>query len=399
MNPGWTSDFAPQAIVSWFRSMGVIETTPQYSHALTDVGRTWASRISWVPEPLPAEPEVSVVPVAVVQPPPTTELVVPSLQDIIASIQRAGHFPTDLVARLHASIWSHRRRHFAILTGLSGSGKTLLAREYARAVTQGGSDRHRFTLPVQPGWYDPGALLGFANPLRSNSYVRTPFLEFLIAAAGDAGRPYVAVLDEMNLSHPEQYMAPLLSAMETGDAIQLHTEGDFFDGVPGSIVYPSNLVLIGTINMDETTHGLSDKILDRAFVLEFWDVDLAAYPRWRTRNISPSDEHRVRDVLTALLQALSPARLHFGWRVVDDVLDFLNQARGSGNTLSFDAALDGVIYAKVLPKLRGEDAPRFREALAKCEAALAQFGLSQSQAKVAELKRDVEATGSARFWR
>jgi hypothetical protein len=203
----------------------------------------------------------------------------------------------------------------------------------------------------------------------------------------------------MNLSHPEQYMAPLLSAMETGDAIQLHTEGDFFDGVPGSIVYPSNLVLIGTINMDETTHGLSDKILDRAFVLEFWDVDLAAYPRWRTRNISPSDEHRVRDVLTALLQALSPARLHFGWRVVDDVLDFLNQARGSGNTLSFDAALDGVIYAKVLPKLRGEDAPRFREALAKCEAALAQFGLSQSQAKVAELKRDVEATGSARFWR
>src|SRR6185295_13178836 len=159
-------------------------------------------------------------------------------------------------------LWSHERRHFAVLTGLSGSGKTLLAREYARAVTGHDSDRQRITLPVQPGWYDPGALLGFVNPLRGDSYVRTPFLEFLIAAAGDPSRPYVAVLDEMNLSHPEQYMAPLLSAMETGDVIPLHTEGDFFDGVPGSVAYPSNLVLIGTINMDETTHGLSDKVLD-----------------------------------------------------------------------------------------------------------------------------------------
>ena len=89
-----------------------------------------------------------------------------------------------------------------------------------------------FTLPVQPGWYDPGALLGFVNPLRAESYVRTPFLEFLLAAAVDPTRPYVAVLDEMNLSHPEQYMAPLLSAMETDGAVQLHSEGENCDGIP-----------------------------------------------------------------------------------------------------------------------------------------------------------------------
>jgi 5-methylcytosine-specific restriction enzyme B len=58
-----------------------------------------------------------------------------------------------------------------------------------------------------------------------------------------------------------------------------------------------------------------------------------------------------------------------------------------------------VIYAKILPKLRGEDAPRFREALARCEETLATFGLDQSRAKIAELTRDVETTGSARFWR
>src|SRR5262249_34179771 len=128
----------------------------------------------------------------------------------------------------------------------------------------------------------------------------------------------VAVLDEMNLSHPEQYMAPLLSAMETGDSIRLHNEGDFFDGVPGAIEYPNNLVLIGTVNMDETTHGLSDKVLDRSFVIEFWDIDLSEYPGWGKTGIDGAKELRTRQVLDGLLNALSPAKLHFGWRVVEN---------------------------------------------------------------------------------
>jgi hypothetical protein len=151
--------------------------------------------------------------------------------------------------------------------------------------------------------------------------------------------------------------------------------------------------------MDETTHGLSDKVLDRAFVLEFWEVDLAAYPRWGQRSIMAVHEARARELLSALMRALAPARLHFGWRVVDDVLDFIERTSPIGNELSFEEALDAVVYAKVLPKLRGEDAPRFREALAKSEVVLGMFGLEQSKAKVAELQRDLEATGSARFWR
>ena len=394
MNPGWTSGFTPQAIVSWFRSMGVIETTPQSKHALTDIGRQWASLVHWDPEPLPPEPPEPPPP----PPPSPSEVELPALTLVIASVQGTGHFPAPLIAQLHAGLWSHPLRHFAILTGLSGAGKTLLARSYAKALMPG-LEHHLFTLPVQPAWHDPGALLGYANPLRGESYVRTGFLEFLIAAAGDPGHPYVAVLDEMNLSHPEQYMAPLLSAMETGDAIQLHNEGDFLDGVPGLLPYPRNLALIGTVNMDETTHGLSDKVLDRAFVLEFWHVDLNAYPRWGKRPLAPGLEDRTREVLAALLQALSPARLHFGWRVVDDVLDFLARAVAAGGALSADAALDAVVYAKVLPKLRGEDAPRFREALAKCASELERFGLEQSRLKVLELQQDLQTIGSARFWR
>lgn len=399
-NPGLTSDFVPQAIVSWFRSMGVIEKKADGTYGLTEQGRHWASRIHWEPESLTPEPaEPPVAGQASTGGASPTRITLPDPGVILRSVQLAGHFPSSLVARLHAGLWSHDRRHFAVLTGLSGSGKTLLARAYAQAITGADNAARFFTLPVQPGWYDPGALLGFVNPLRGDSYVRTRFLDFLIGASADPIRPYVAVLDEMNLSHPEQYMAPLLSAMETGDALQLHAEGDYFDGIPATLLYPSNLVLIGTVNMDETTHGLSDKVLDRAFVLEFWDVSLADYPRWGKRAIPPALEARARDVLVALMAALSPARLHFGWRVVDDVMSFLAQARFPGATLSDDEALDAVVYAKVLPKLRGDDAPRFRVALDACEEALKRFGLEQSATRVADLRRDLETTGSARFWR
>ena len=395
MNPGWTTQWVPEGLVKWLRSMGVITTVDEGRHALTDLGREWASRIHWVPEALMPEPEGPIS----LPPGSNTNIALPDLSVIIASVRTAGHFPHSLVERLHAGLWSHSRRHFAVLTGLSGAGKTLLARVYSRAITVGGSDIQRFTLAVQPGWYDPGALLGYKNPLRDDSYVPTGFLKFLMAAVSDPSRPYVAVLDEMNLSHPEQYMAPLLSAMETGDVIQLHAENELLQGVPESLPYPSNLVLIGTVNMDETTHGLSDKVLDRAFVLEFWDVDLDSYPRWGTRALDPVSEARARDAMVALMDALAPARLHFGWRVVDDVLNFLDRSASDGGSLELDAALDAVVYAKVLPKLRGEDGPRFREALTKCEAALVSFGLIQSRAKVAELRHDLESMGSARFWR
>lgn len=398
MNPGWTSLFAPQAIVTWLRSMRVIETTSDYKHALTDVGSQWAARIYWAPEALPKEIEPPLAVPDGTDKSVFAEITLPTLPKIVGSIQASGHFPESLIARLHAGIWSHKRRHFAVLTGLSGAGKTLLAREYAKAIVTD-PPKQLFTLPVQPGWYDPGALLGYTNPLRADSYVGTKFLEFLIGAVSDPGRPYVVVLDEMNLSHPEQYMAPLLSAMETGDSIQLHAEGDIFDGIPGLLPYPANLVVIGTVNMDETTHGLSDKVLDRSFVLEFWGVDLDAYPRWGERPIARETEARAKQVLGALMAALSPARLHFGWRVVDDVLDFIDRTSDAGTALSSGEALDAVVYAKILPKLRGEDSPRFREALTKCQEALTAFDLEQSRAKVAELRHDLETTGSARFWR
>ena len=403
VNPGWTSDWAPNTIVNELRAFGMLVRDNENVLSLTDAGREWADRIHWKPEVLvkEQEPDVSTDVGEVQSEKEETHVVLPGFPEILTEVSQAGHFPEPLVRRLNAGIWANKRRHFAVLTGLSGSGKTLLARSYGRAIAgkADGRDSQLCTIPVQPGWYDPTALLGYVNPLQGESYLRTPFLEFLLEAADSPARPFTVVLDEMNLSRPEQYLAPILSAMETGAPLNLHREGDIFDGIPSAIRYPENLAIIGTVNMDETTHGISDKVLDRAFTIEFWDIDLASYPRWGQRDLSDEKEKFARELLEKLMDSLKPARMHFGWRIVDDVLDYMVRVIAHGGVNDPAVMLDSVVYAKILPKLRGDDSPRFREALDSCLKILGERGLTDCHKKVEELKGDLEATGSARFWR
>ena len=399
VNPGWTSDRALTSLTFWLRALQLVETRADKLLHLTELGETWAAQIYWEPQSL--TPDAGAVSTSVV---PYSEEAVPFERPSLETIQRSFPediaFPIGLVARLDAGLWSHPRRHFAVLTGLSGAGKTVLARGYALALHEGQTNPAEglLTVPVQPGWHDPSCLLGYVNPLNSESYVRTAFVDFLLRASADTERPYTVVLDEMNLSHPEQYLAPLLSAMETGGHIDFHAQDNDISGVPATITYPNNLVIIGTVNMDETTHGLSDKVLDRAAVIEFWDIDVEAFPGWKTSVLSEAKITKVRDTLKGLVKALRPARLHFGWRTIHDVIGYIEQA-GRGGVIDFDAALDQAIYAKVLPKLRGEDTPRVQAAFADSRTLLRDMKLEDSATKVGELLEDLRSLGSARFWR
>lgn len=401
VNPGWTSDFAPTVLINWIKGMELAEVDSGKTLRLTERGRDWVSRIHWTPGVLAPISKPAAVPDngGVEEKNDDLRSQLPALASIIATFPDNIAFGPQLVARLHAGLWSHPRRHFAVLTGLSGAGKTLLAMCYAKGLWAAQPEKNGwYVVPVQPGWHDPSSLLGYVNPIDNDVYVRTGFLDFLLQAHGDPDRPYTVLLDEMNLSHPEQYLAPLLSAMETGGDIELHALGDEVGDVPARIPYPENLVLIGTVNMDETTHGLSDKVLDRASVLEFWDIDVDGFPGWKTTSLDATGAALVREVLGALVKILRPVRLHFGWRTIGDVIGYVEAATDGG---AFDAqlALDHAIYGKVLPKLRGEDTPRLRAAFDEVESTLRARKLIESANKAAELASDLRHLGSARFWR
>ena len=81
----------------------------------------------------------------------------------------------------------------------------------------------------------------------------------------------------MNLARVAYYLAPFLSVMEVDGALVCHQEKENVDDVPPFMPWPRHLFVLGTVNMDETIHAFSDKVLDRAFTIEFWDVDLDAF--------------------------------------------------------------------------------------------------------------------------
>jgi hypothetical protein len=400
VNPGWTKDFAPSSLIWWLRSLQLVDLTDKVL-SLTERGLHWAKQIHWVPKGLPVADQTDQQDIEITPATATSVSVErPLLKDIVGGFDSEFQFPAELIAQLDAGLWSHKRRHFAVLTGLSGAGKTQLARGYALSTWQSEDvpAEGLLIVPVQPGWHDYSSLLGYVNPLETDSYVRTGVLDFLLQASADPSKPYTLVLDEMNLSHPEQYLAPLLSAMETGEAIELHGQAEGLNGIPSSIPYPENLVIIGTVNMDETTHGLSDKVLDRATVIEFWDIDLKAFPGWKTTALTHDQIETVQILMTRLMEILRPLRMHFGWRTLHDILGYIHQTQ-LGEVIEFQRALDHAVYSKILPKLRGEDSPRVQRMFTLLKATFKDADLKSSFTKVEEMSEELGHTGSTRFWR
>lgn len=397
-NPGWNADFMPRVMLSWMTSLELVDQGAANVFSLTERGRRWAGMITWVPERLAPTSEGLKSDVHTAH----GGVQLPGTAAIQAALDKdagdAMRFDRALVRQLHGGLWSHPARHFAVLTGISGSGKTQLALKYSEALTQADEQRadRVSVIAVQPAWYDPSPLLGYVSPLTSQ-YISAPFLDMLLRAAADPERPYVVILDEMNLSHPEQYMAPLLSAMETRGWIDLHDLEGQESNVPQRVRYPANLALIGTVNMDETTHGLSDKVLDRAFTLEFWMIDVLQFPGWKNSGLAGELQDHVRLLLAELNSTLCPVRQHFGWRTIGDVLSYLRFMQDTGadqNTL-----LDEVVYARILPKLRGENSERFRRALDGTLAVLKHHELKRSHDKVHSMLVDLNDSGMTRFWR
>ncbi|MBE7452140.1 MAG: EVE domain-containing protein [Kofleriaceae bacterium] len=253
-------------------------------------------------------------------------------------------------------------------------------------------------IAVRPDWTDGRSLLGFYNPI-SRHYETTPFLRLVLRALDEVTRakaenrephPFFVVLDEMNLARVEHYFSDFLSAMESDEWCVLHDQDAIEEGedpeedaellaIPKRFKIPPNLFVTGTVNVDETTHMFSPKVLDRAFVMELHDVDLQTHGApavvsddlrldrfgvlvsWEKPNTSDWNElgelHGgvLRDKLVALHERLAREHRHFGFRVANEIARFLELAseQASDDLETLVGALDLAVLSKVLPKLHG----------------------------------------------
>lgn len=304
-------------------------------------------------------------------------------------------FSSQLIQRFVASMFT---KPFVICSGLSGSGKTKLAQSFVQWISE--SDKQYKIIPVGADWTNREPLLGYPNGLDPKSYV-TPdsgALQLILEASKKESKPYFMILDEMNLSHVERYFADFLSIMESGGSIKLYSGADRFDSdgnkIEQEIIWPKNLFIIGTVNIDETTYMFSPKVLDRANVIEFRISDTEMkyyfdnrkalkmeelflnkdknsggagqnmgenfYTLSQDKSVSKIPEAQGDDiVLNKFFAALQIVGCEFGYRSASEIellitkLGIKGFVNDNGDPIKNNTKIDIAIMQKLLPKLHG----------------------------------------------
>lgn len=356
-----------------------------------------------------------------------------------------------------------RTKPFMLLAGISGTGKSRIVRKLAQATvteelqkaegykgTNFANDRWTLHSPanfeliqVKPNWHNSMDVIGYLSSIPSPHYVFTPFIEFIVKAWQHPEVPFFLCLDEMNLAPVEEYFAEFLSAIESrsfegeeyltdpiikpfnsfGEDVAKtmvntlfpnFTAGDTESAITKVIKHfrtrgltlPRNLIVIGTVNMDETTFSFSRKVLDRAmsvemnevnydsFLTDTTDDDLKAIVEAFEQNDDADlnallvDRHiEAREIIddlgddarftidylkriNALLEG-TPFKL--GYRAANEALIYLQASQEFGQTDRI-AALDNFTLMKILSRIEGDetklkitDSEADKERIAKAE--------------------------------
>ena len=196
----------------------------------------------------------------------TLKFLLDNLQGYLATKEHLYYNKRELaqfIAGLNAS-------KFIILEGVSGTGKSSLPRYFAKFIGE-----EAYFEAIQVTYKEKSDLLGFYNEL-TGRYNETPFLENLYRASYESARVNLVVLDEMNISRVEYYFADFLSVMEfpeTDRRISLMLLPDDYDAPEnlekGQLILTPNTYFIGTANKDDSTFTITDKVIDRAIVIDF----------------------------------------------------------------------------------------------------------------------------------
>jgi hypothetical protein len=328
---------------------------------------------------------------------------------------------------------SIKTKPFVILSGISGTGKTKIVQWFAESVGAN-EDNGQFTLiPVRPDWNDSSDLLGYVDI--KGDFKIGPLTKVIESAEKNPIRPFFVLLDEMNLARVEHYFSDILSVMESRkwqDGKIVTSNLLTKEMAKRDIKLPVNLYIIGTVNMDETTHPFSKKVLDRANTIEFNRVELSNLSfleeREQVEAIEVADSKfcsnylHLKDLYNAnkdLVQKITgelekinkPLQLvnaHVGYRVRDEICFYLDYSEDC-KIMDFNQAFDHCILQKILPRISGSD-KRVEEVLAELfqlftgrvykedlqEKYEAKYPKSTS--KVLEMLRRLRDDGFTSFW-
>ena len=314
-----------------------------------------------------------------------------------------------------------RTKPFLLLAGISGTGKSRIVRKLAQAtddidVFVNDEDRWKKHKPanfeliqVKPNWHNSMDVVGFQSNIPEPHYEFTPFVDFVVKAWCHEDTPFFLCLDEMNLAPVEEYFAEFLSAIESrsiGEDGDFETDpiikpfNSFGSKLSGDMMHhfvemgyelptevekrlrekgltlPKNLIVMGTVNMDETTFSFSRKVLDRAMSIEMNKVNYDDFILGKTeydlpnlteqnsllinRPISAQEvkesiaSQEVMDFLKNINDILDGTPFKLGYRAANEAILYVaaDKLLGSDNLM---AALDDFALMKILSRIEGDD--------------------------------------------
>ena len=377
-----------------------------------------------------------------------------------------------------------RTKPFLLLAGISGTGKSRIVKEMAFACCPDVAELRNdpvspgnyLLVEVKPNWHDSTELLGYESTIKKG-YVLTPFVKFLYKAMKHPDVPFFVCLDEMNLAPVEQYFAEFLSILESrkqqadgtiltepligaevfrkypelcaemnGTAVRrenvkntymttdpaveyVATEREYENLCEEGLRIPQNVVVIGTVNMDETTHQFSRKVIDRAMTIEMNEVKFdgffessseLTYPdrvlpkeyflpchttAGKALESVPDDAEYIKANVPAMLEqlneALADTPFKIAYRVQNELVLYFaalrqeeaHKATGTAELLA--TAMDQILMMKVLPRIEGDD-----ELLEKPLERLAVYaeGYPKASAKIKEMQERLGRSHFTSFW-
>ncbi len=397
----------------------------------------------------------------------------------------------DVVSYLSAI----RTKPFLLLAGISGTGKSRIVKEmaYASCPDEGNLREDKMSpgnyclVEVKPNWNDSTELLGYETVLDGGNYHLTKFVKFLIKAMQHENIPFFVCLDEMNLAAVEQYFAEFLSILESRKDVdgtikseplipaaifnkygnklfkelfpskEKQEKGTSYPVVDdelapyGNITYktlreeglriPRNLIVVGTVNMDDTTYQFSRKVIDRAMTIEMNEVNLndmfdtekpdalsyredvvdkgLFFAPFAQSNNALQQMNGERELLEKKIKAtigqtdadgtttpdsieaiLGKTPFRIAYRVVNELILHFYALRWENKETEFEElynkALDNILMMKVLPRIEGNE-DLVKEPLAQL-ATWTEVAYPKANAKIIEMRERLERSHFTSFW-